>query len=208
MQGPSNYKFAGEADFIEALRPSMVKHSIYSHVHRVRDVEKEVFTNKNGNVQNRVTLVATVRFTHTDGSYIESEAIGEGMDTGDKASNKAMTGALKYALRQTFCIETGTDPDDTPSSDQQRDTTPRQNTPARAPQRPTEPVAAAPEAPKANGNSWGQLTELMRENKIGKAWVEPIIGGFSADILTAWLAAEEGRSVQEVIATAVTKKGS
>ena len=39
---------------------------------------------------------------------------GEGSDTGDKASNKALTGAYKYALRQTFCIETGDDPASTP----------------------------------------------------------------------------------------------
>jgi hypothetical protein len=39
---------------------------------------------------------------------------------GDKATAKAMTGAYKYALRQTFCIETGDDPDKDPSVDQER----------------------------------------------------------------------------------------
>lgn len=36
---------------------------------------------------------------------------GEGMDTGDKAIYKAKTGALKYALIQTFLIATGDDPE-------------------------------------------------------------------------------------------------
>ncbi len=39
------------------------------------------------------------------------QTIGEGADSGDKATNKAMSAALKYALRQTCLISTGDDPD-------------------------------------------------------------------------------------------------
>src|SRR5262249_31856915 len=37
---------------------------------------------------------------------------GEGLDGGDKAPYKAMTGALKYALLQSFLLATGDDPED------------------------------------------------------------------------------------------------
>ena len=37
---------------------------------------------------------------------------GEGADAGDKAPYKAMTGALKYALLQSFLLSTGDDPED------------------------------------------------------------------------------------------------
>ena len=37
---------------------------------------------------------------------------GEGADAGDKAPYKAMTGALKYALLQSFLLGTGDDPED------------------------------------------------------------------------------------------------
>ena len=37
---------------------------------------------------------------------------GEGADTGDKAPYKAMTGALKYALLQSFLLASGDDPED------------------------------------------------------------------------------------------------
>jgi hypothetical protein len=37
---------------------------------------------------------------------------GEGADAGDKAPYKAMTGALKYALLQSFLLATGDDPED------------------------------------------------------------------------------------------------
>jgi len=51
-----------------------------------------------------------------DGSFIDVQVTGGGHDSTDKKSYKAMTGAYKYALRQTFMIETGKDdPDRTPS---------------------------------------------------------------------------------------------
>ncbi len=51
-----------------------------------------------------------------DGSFIDVQVTGGGHDSMDKKSYKAMTGAFKYALRQTFMIETGKDdPDKTPS---------------------------------------------------------------------------------------------
>ena len=37
---------------------------------------------------------------------------GEGADPGDKAPYKALTGALKYALLQSFLLATGDDPED------------------------------------------------------------------------------------------------
>lgn len=53
-------------------------------------------------------VVLTVRFTYwaEDGSSISSIMIGEAMDMSDKATNKAMSNALKYALMQTFLIPT------------------------------------------------------------------------------------------------------
>jgi hypothetical protein len=43
---------------------------------------------------------------------------GEGRDSGDKAPYKALTGALKYALIQTFLIATGDDPEEERSDHQ------------------------------------------------------------------------------------------
>ena len=74
-----------------------------------------------GALMNRVLYPQTFRFIHTaSGDYIDVPILGEASDVGDKASNKAMTAALKYALRQTFLIETGDDPDKHPSGEQER----------------------------------------------------------------------------------------
>jgi len=59
----------------------------------------------------RVILAYT--FTDVDsGEEITARVAGEGLDVGDKASYKAMTGALKYALLQSFLLATGDDPED------------------------------------------------------------------------------------------------
>ena len=45
------------------------------------------------------TLLLTVRLTAPDGSFVENTGAGEGCDYGgDKAANKAMSAAFKYAM--------------------------------------------------------------------------------------------------------------
>jgi hypothetical protein len=106
------YSFASEADLIAKLRPAMVENGVFVYVHGYNEVQRGVVTSSKGTSMNTVTLSANVRFVHgASGTHLEVVALGEGADTGDKAGNKAMTCAYKYALRQTFCIETGDDPD-------------------------------------------------------------------------------------------------
>ena len=50
-------------------------------------------------------------FYAEDGSHVDAVVIGEAMDTGDKASNKALSIGLKYAMLQVFCIPTEDDKD-------------------------------------------------------------------------------------------------
>lgn len=115
------YKFAGEAQFIEAIRPELVAQQIVVCPIAMDMLVNEVFPNSSGKPQNRVMLRVTFRFTHAaSGQTLDVQTCGEGIDNGDKATNKAMTGAMKYALRQAFVIETGNDPDETPSAQQER----------------------------------------------------------------------------------------
>jgi hypothetical protein len=46
-----------------------------------------------------------------DGSVHTAQAYGEAMDSGDKATNKAMSAAYKYACMEVFCIPTEGNPD-------------------------------------------------------------------------------------------------
>lgn len=57
------------------------------------------------------TAVLNLTFHHVDdGSSFLVRVPGQGADSGDKALYKALAGAFKYAIFQTFCIpESGTD---------------------------------------------------------------------------------------------------
>lgn len=112
------YRFAGEADLIAALRPAMVDAGIVFWCSDIRDVRTSeiVKAKRDGSDGLTINVAATFAFTFAhaaSGTSINVLARGEGSDSLDKASYKAMTGALKYALRQSFVIETGDDPDDT-----------------------------------------------------------------------------------------------
>lgn len=124
--GSVNYNYAGEADLIEALRPALVENNIVFYCSDINIIEektevsikewngKETKTN-----QYHISGIFTFTFHHTlSDTKLEAKSLGKGVDTGDKAEYKAMTGALKYALRQTFVIETGDDPDKQPSEEQ------------------------------------------------------------------------------------------
>jgi len=106
-----NYTYAGERALIEALRPAMVDAGLFIFPLEVVNHRQDDYTTKSGAIMQRDSVVVKYRIAHTSGEHIDIETVGLGADTGDKSSNKAMTGALKYALRQAFLIETGDDPD-------------------------------------------------------------------------------------------------
>jgi ERF superfamily protein len=58
-------------------------------------------------------VIMAYSFTDVNsGEEITARVAGEGLDAGDKAPYKAMTGALKYALLQSFLLATGDDPEE------------------------------------------------------------------------------------------------
>lgn len=106
------YAYATEADITAAVR----QHMADRHLMLLPDVLKEEWADgavtKSGNKNKLCTL--TVKFTLMDGDSGEEKEftiLGQGEDTGDKATYKAMTGALKYALLKLFMIPTGDDPE-------------------------------------------------------------------------------------------------
>jgi len=66
-----------------------------------------------GETTRMARVVMTYTFSDVDsGEEIVAKVAGQGLDVGDKAPYKAMTGALKYALLQSFLLATGDDPED------------------------------------------------------------------------------------------------
>jgi hypothetical protein len=121
MQGGGSYKYVSVEAVIDALRPEMVKEGLVMLPAGVEPLTVEHFEGKNGGRQNRTQVIYKFNLIHSASGQNEPVVvIGEAIDVGDKSSNKAMTAARKYALIMAFNIETGIDPDDTPSQEQER----------------------------------------------------------------------------------------
>ncbi|MBG5882791.1 MULTISPECIES: ERF family protein [Providencia] len=104
--GGVNYAFRSIDAVYNALAPVLVKHGLLI---LTRCTERSVCerTSKGGGVLNYVTVKAEFDFVSvSDGSKHTVMTYGEAMDSGDKATNKAMSIAYKYAAFQAFCIPT------------------------------------------------------------------------------------------------------
>lgn len=100
-----NFNYRGIDDVMNALQPLLSKHKVFV-VPEVLDQTREERTTGRGGLLLYSLLKVKYTFFAEDGSSVSAVVIGEGMDSGDKASNKAMAVALKYAFFQLFCIPT------------------------------------------------------------------------------------------------------
>ena len=105
------YAFRGIDAVYGALSPMLSKHGLCI-LPRVTDRHVIERQNRQGTALFYVTLTVEFDFVAAeDGSKHTVITVGEAMDSGDKASNKAMSAAYKYAAFQAFCIPTEGDND-------------------------------------------------------------------------------------------------
>ena len=107
----SGYNFRGIDDVYNALAPLLAKHGLVI-IPRMMKRTSEERQSKAGGALFYVTVEAEFDFIAAeDGSSHTARTFGEAMDSGDKATNKAMSAAYKYAAFQTFAIPTEGNPD-------------------------------------------------------------------------------------------------
>lgn len=146
-----NYKYAGEANILEVLRPAMVANGLILIPSHAGKSEIDQYGN----------MFVTVEYTlaHKDGDVWPEKiiAFGAGNDknktgnVGDKGLYKALTGANKYLLFKLFQIETGDDPERDADHDK-----------ASAPAAANEPVAK-PNPGISKARTWlNETTRHMR----------------------------------------------
>jgi len=105
------YSFRGIDDVYNALAPILADVGLCI-LPAVKS--REVIERMSGNGRSLFYVTVNVDFTFVstkDGSCHVVSMPGEAMDSGDKATNKAMSAAYKYACLQTFCIPTEGDND-------------------------------------------------------------------------------------------------
>ena len=99
------FKYRGIDDVMNTFFPLLSKHKVFCVPEVLECTREERQTNKGGNLIYSI-LKTKYTFFAEDGSYVSAVVIGEGMDSGDKASNKALAIGMKYAMFQVFCIPT------------------------------------------------------------------------------------------------------
>lgn len=99
------FAYRGIDAVMNALSPAMTKYKMFV-IPKTLDQRREERQTAKGSTL--IYSICTVEYTFyaEDGSSVSATVIGEGMDSGDKATNKAMSAAFKYACFQTFCIPT------------------------------------------------------------------------------------------------------
>lgn len=104
-----HYKFRPVDEFMNALHMPLVRHEVVvtpkvltrDSFERDRRRQGEII-----GVTRVVELLVEYTFHSPDGTTLTTVTAGEGADVADKATNKAMAGALKYAIMQTFMVPT------------------------------------------------------------------------------------------------------
>ena len=105
VNAQQKYKFRGIDAVYNALNPVMSELGLFI-CPEILEQRREDRENQNHTVLKYSILTIKYTMFAPDGSNVSCTVVGEGMDSGDKASNKAMSVALKYACFQLFMIPT------------------------------------------------------------------------------------------------------
>jgi hypothetical protein len=184
MNDFQHFRFRGVDSVMNELHPLFVKNGIITVPEVVETMPVEERPSKGGGVNITRRYKVAYHFIADDGSQITTSVIGEGMDSGDKASNKALAIAYKYAMLQTFCIPTedmgADDPDNyTPraSGPMQQAQSPRKPAPQASQPQHIEPGYVTPANPNneavmaARNQLLTQAGDLLKsQNETGAGW--------------------------------------
>jgi hypothetical protein len=108
----SNYNYVTAADIAGAVGDILAELGVVV-VPRLESISHEPARTGRSEVEHVARVVMAYKFMDVDtAEEITVKVAGEGLDAGDKAPYKAMTGALKYALLQSFLLATGDDPEE------------------------------------------------------------------------------------------------
>lgn len=102
--GPARYKYRTLDDLMNAVHEPLCDNGVTfvpSNIQMLDTIEK---TTKSGSIQYHLRALVTYAIYGPAGDCVYATVIAEGTDTGDKAGNKLMSGAYKYAIGQVLSI--------------------------------------------------------------------------------------------------------
>jgi len=106
-----NYSYVTAADIAGSIGDLLAELGVVI-IPRLEEISYESAAGR-GEAVRMARVVMAYTFADVDsGEELTAKVAGQGLDAGDKAPYKAMTGALKYALLQSFLLATGDDPEE------------------------------------------------------------------------------------------------
>lgn len=148
-----NFKFRGIDDVMNVVAPLLRAHCVFISPSLVSATHNRFTSNGGGGLMNTTVEVNYTFTSAADGSQHTVGPIpGEGMDTGDKSTAKAMSVAMRTMLLQVFAIPTE---DRDPDHDVYEVAAPGREAPRQA-------------SPKPNGNSGRR----QRQNTEADPWAD------------------------------------
>lgn len=149
------FMYRGVDAVMNALNPVLTANHVFCVPEVLEQHREERQTRNGGNLIYSILKMCYTLYAE-DGSSVSATVIGEGMDSADKSSNKAMSVAYKYAMFQIFSIPTEEMAD--PDADMPPESTPK------------------PDNKAARNSAWTALaTALGKTNKEMSACVNSLI---------------------------------
>jgi len=102
--GGASYKYRGLDDLMNAVHEPLCENGVTFVPYRIQMLDTVEKVTKSGSVQYHLRALVTYLIYGPKGDFIEATVLAEGADMGDKAGNKLMSGAYKYALGQVLSI--------------------------------------------------------------------------------------------------------
>lgn len=111
-----SYKAVQEKDVLDAVKPIEEKYRVYSYPKERKIIDSGILEKETqyGVSKNMYLRIETIyEFVNLDKpeETITMTSYADGIDSGDKATGKAMTYSDKYSLLKAYKIATGDDPD-------------------------------------------------------------------------------------------------
>jgi hypothetical protein len=106
------YRYVAAADIAGAVRDLLAELGVVV-IPRLESISDIPIRNSDGRVERVDRVIMTCAFTDVESGEVMTVRVpGEGLDAGDKATYKAVSGALKYELLQSFLVASGDDPEE------------------------------------------------------------------------------------------------
>jgi len=160
------FYYRGIDDVMNELSPILAKHRIFIYPEVINKEREERASKSGGNIISSI-LTVKYHFATDDGSEIIATVIGEGMDSGDKSCNKAISAAYKYACLQVFCIPTDDMEEEDKTTPPQSKSQNQNHAENKQPEKEPQKDSAVPQ-----GGESAELKELLEEGRLNNGFVK------------------------------------